>query len=170
MAQLPLRYLEALADRLASAPIPSSTSPGGAGGLVVGFGVVAVLIGWLRSGRRLPRAAIAAALALLPLFVWSTALRAGPPSSLVVRFFDVGQGDAALVTSPGGANILIDGGPDPQQVATKLAALGVRRIDAVVATHPHLDHFMGLAAVLARIPTGVVLDSGCRLPETASFP
>jgi beta-lactamase superfamily II metal-dependent hydrolase len=41
-----------------------------------------------------------------------------------VRFLDVGQGDAALVTSPGGTAVLIDAGPDDVQVATELSALG----------------------------------------------
>jgi beta-lactamase superfamily II metal-dependent hydrolase len=74
------------------------------------------------------------------------------------------------VRSPGGAAILIDGGPDPEQVATKLAALRVVRLDAMVATHPHLDHYEGLAAVLARVPTGVVLDGECPLAEGRSPP
>jgi competence protein ComEC len=74
------------------------------------------------------------------------------------------------VRSPGGAAILIDGGPDPEQVATKLAALRVVRLDAMVATHPHLDHYEGLAAVLARVPTGVVLDGECPLAESRSPP
>jgi len=65
------------------------------------------------------------------------------------------------VRSPGGAAILIDGGPDPEEVATKLAALGVHRIDLMVATHPHADHVAGLPAVLARIPVGLVADPGC---------
>ena len=170
LAVLPIRYLEALADRLASAPFPSVTSPGGLPVLVGGFLAVGGLAWWLRSGRPLPRRSIVAAVVVVPVFVWSTALRAGPPSGLVVRFLDVGQGDAALVRSPGGATVLIDGGPDPQLVATKLAALGVRRLDAVVATHPHADHFVGLPAVLARYPVGLVLDSGCRVPETRSPP
>ena len=57
--------------------------------------------------------------------------------------------------------MLIDGGADLDLVATKLAALGIRRIDVMVATHPHADHIAGLAAVLARYPTGLVLDPGC---------
>jgi competence protein ComEC len=169
IALLPIRYLEAIADHLASAPFPTVTSPGGAAVLVIGFVAVIALTTWLRSGRRLPRTALAACVVLAPLFLWSTAIRAGPPSGLVVRFFDVGQGDAALVSSPGGANVLIDGGPDPQLVATKLAALGVKRLDAVVATHPHLDHYVGLPAVLARFPVRLVVDSGCRPPDSRSL-
>jgi competence protein ComEC len=87
-----------------------------------------------------------------------------------VRFFDVGQGDAALVTSPGGANVLIDGGPDADEVASRLAAVGVRRLDVVVASHPHADHIVGLPAVLARFSVGVVLEPGCLDEEGALRP
>src|SRR5438034_6637118 len=170
LAFLPIRYLEGVADHLASSPIPSITSEGGWSVLLLGFALVVALAVWLRSGRRVPRALVLAVVAAMPLFVWATALRAGPPSGLVVRFLDVFQGDAALVSSPGGANVLVDGGPDPQLVATKLAALGVKRLDAVVATHPHLDHFVGLPAVLARFPVRLVVDSGCRPPESRSAP
>jgi competence protein ComEC len=100
-------------------------------------------------------------LAVLPLLVWSNAISAGPPSALTVRFFDVGQGDSALLTSPGGVAILVDGGPDPAQVATELAALGVKRLDVVIASHPHADHVVGLPAVLARFPVGLLLEPGC---------
>jgi competence protein ComEC len=102
-----------------------------------------------------------------PILVWSTAVGAGAPSSLTVRFFDVGQGDSALVTSPAGATILIDGGPDEDTVATELAALGVKRIDVLVASHPHADHVIGLPNVLARIPVGLVLQPGC--PDTSTL-
>jgi competence protein ComEC len=78
-----------------------------------------------------------------------------------VRFFDVGQGDAALLTSPGGVSMLVDGGPDPAQVATELVAVGVKRLDVVVASHPHADHVVGLPAVLARIPVALLLQPGC---------
>jgi competence protein ComEC len=170
LTDLPVHYLQALADHLASAPFPSVTSAGGAGVLVVGLAGVVLLAWWLHSGRRLPRPAVVAGAVALPLFVWSAALSAGPPSHLVVEFLDVGQGDAALVRTPDGATLLIDGGPDPQLVATKLAARGIKRLDMVVATHPHLDHFVGLPAVLARFPVGLVLETPCRPPEVGSPP
>ena len=98
---------------------------------------------------------------VIPLFLWAGAIRAGPPSALIATFFDVGQGDAALVRSPGGAVVLVDGGPDPYLVARKLASLGVRRLDLMVATHPHADHVGGLPAVLRRFSVSLIIDPGC---------
>jgi competence protein ComEC len=168
VAQAPLRYLELVADRLSTAPVPWITSAGGAAVLVLGTVVVLATAGWLRSARRLPPRPTAIALGVLvPLVVWGSAISAGPPRGLTVRFFDVGQGDAALVTSPEGASVLIDAGPDEIQVATELSALGVKRLDVAVATHPHADHVAGFPAVFARIPVGLVLDPGCDEPSPA---
>ena len=168
LAALPMRYLAFVADALATAPVPWITSGGGWAPLVVGVPVVVALAWWLGRRRRVPRVAIVSACLLVPIVVWSSAIRGGPPSGLVVRFFDVGQGDAALVSSPDGANVLIDGGPDPALVATKLTTLGVKRLDVVVATHPHEDHYVGLPQVLSRFPVGLVVDSGCPVPEARS--
>jgi competence protein ComEC len=167
-ASVPIGYLEAVAAHLARWPLPSLTSTGGPLALAVGTAAVGVVAVWLRSGPRLSRRGLFALGVVLALVVGSSALGAGRPRALAVTFFDVGEGDAALVRSPGGATMLIDGGPDPEQVAVKLASLGVRRLDVVVATHPHQDHYDGLAAVLARFPAGLVLDTGCRPPEVSS--
>ena len=161
LASMPMRYLEMIADRLAKAPVAYVTSRGGPWVLGGGLALFVVAAWWLHGGRRLPRPVLLAGLALLPLLVWSSALSSGAPPGLTARFFDVGQGDAALVTSPGGATVLVDGGPDEEQVATELAALGVKRLDVLVASHPHADHIVGLPNVLARIPVGLILDPGC---------
>ena len=151
LARLPMLYLETIANLLGKAPVAHITSRGGPLVLIVGAALVAGLAYALRHGRRPPRAVVLGVVAALPVLTWSTALGQGPPPTLVVRFLDVGQGDAALITSPSGATILVDGGPDEEQVATELAALGVKRLDLLVASHPHADHIVGLPAVLARI-------------------
>jgi competence protein ComEC len=163
-ALIPMRYLELVADRLASAPVAWITSNGRILPLAAGV-LVCISAWWLRSGRRLPGAALIAGGALVPMLVWVTALSAGPPSHLVIHFFSVGEGDAALVTTPAGASILIDGGPDPEQVATKLSALGVKRLDVAIASHPHADHIAGFPAVFARFPVGLLLEPGCPDPS-----
>ncbi|HEU4355108.1 MAG TPA: DNA internalization-related competence protein ComEC/Rec2 [Actinomycetota bacterium] len=166
LAGLPLRYLQVVADRLSTAPVPWVTSAGGAAVLVLGMAAVVGVVVWMRSGRRLAARSTAISLGVvLTLVAWTSAIGAGPPGRLTVRFLDVGQGDAALVTSPRGATVLIDAGPDEAQVATELSALGVKRLDVAVATHPHADHVAGFPSVFARIPVGLVLEPGCDEPS-----
>ena len=161
LAVLPMRWLELVADRLGKAPVGYLTSHGGPVVLVVGIAIVAAIVIWIRSGWSLPRPVTVLAVAALPLFVWASALGSGPPAELTMRVLDIGQGDSILITSPAGATILVDGGPDDQLAATELARLGVKRLDAVIATHPHADHVAGLPIVLSRIPVGVLLQPGC---------
>ena len=167
LAIIPLRWLEGVANRLAKAPVAHLTSAGGPAVLILGAVVFIGVAWWVRTRWRPPRAAVLAVIAMFPLFAWSTAVSSGPPSGLSVRFFDVGQGDSALVSTPAGAHILVDGGPDPELVATDLAAQGVKRLDVVIATHPHADHIIGLPVVLARFPVGLMLEPGC--PDTSAI-
>ncbi|HBV57698.1 MAG TPA: MBL fold metallo-hydrolase [Candidatus Magasanikbacteria bacterium] len=83
-------------------------------------------------------------------------------SSLRVIFFDVGQGDSALIITPQDKTILVDGGPD-DKVLTKLGKylpLSQKKIDYMILTHPHADHLDGLVSVLKRYDVGVVYYSG----------
>lgn len=69
---------------------------------------------------------------------------------LSVHFIDVGQGDAALIRTPGGKNILIDAGPnsDEDKLKKYLDVLKIRNIDYAIFTHPHEDHIGGADMVL----------------------
>ena len=82
------------------------------------------------------------------------ARRPAPPAPLRIDFIAVGQGDAALVTSPTGKTVLIDGGP--KQAGPALTALlrarGATAIDLMLLTHPHADHLGGLAAIVRTFP------------------
>lgn len=74
-----------------------------------------------------------------------------PDRGVVV--LDVGQGDAVLVLLDG-FTVLVDGGPDPARLVSRLASYGVDRIDLMVASHVHADHVEGLIGALERIPVG----------------
>ena len=107
------------------------------------------------------RAAISVAFLALVLVGWR--LRPvhvpPPPAGLRITFLDVGQGDSALVQVPEGS-VLVDEGPPEAHVADQLRRLGVRRLAAIVLTHPQRDHVGGAADVIDRMPVGFVLDPG----------
>lgn len=81
---------------------------------------------------------------------------------LKVHFIDVGQGDAILIQSPNGKNMLVDGGPKSagKHVVEFLKAKGVKKLDYVVATHPDADHIGGLITVLNSFNVTNFVDSG----------
>ena len=70
-------------------------------------------------------------------------------TELIVRFLDVGQGDATLLESRGHW-LLIDGGAPSasRKIYATLEKLGVNHLDAVIASHPDADHIGGIAAAL----------------------
>lgn len=84
--------------------------------------------------------------------------KAGAKPLLRVHFLDVGQADCILIQIPNGKNVLIDGGnnDDGPAVVSYLKKQGVRRLDVVIATHPHEDHVGGLDNVLNAFEAGKV--------------
>jgi len=86
---------------------------------------------------------------------------AAPRGSLRITTLDVGQGDAILV-EVSGRRMLIDGGPDPARLSTELDRVipaWDRRIDLLVASHPHEDHLAGLPKLLDRYRIASVIGS-----------
>ncbi len=78
---------------------------------------------------------------------------------LEVVFFDVGQGDSALIRTEEGKNILIDGGPGQKLLPHLNDELPFwdRDIDLIILTHAHADHLSGLVEVLERFNVKKVL-------------
>ena len=86
---------------------------------------------------------------------------ASPRGSLRITALDVGQGDAILIEVPG-HRMLIDGGPDPSRLSAELDRIipaWDRRIDLLVASHPHEDHLAGLPKLLDRYRVASVIGS-----------
>jgi competence protein ComEC len=96
--------------------------------------------------------------ALAAWFLWQP-FRVGHGLELVV--LDVGQGDAILLRD-GPRAVLVDGGGwdggdfGGRVLLPALLGEGVRHLDAVVMTHPDIDHCGGLVDISARLPVDQV--------------
>lgn len=148
----PFTHIDAAAFYLVAAAIPLVLRGGWQGG-------------WLGArARALLGAGLVTSLCAGALHVWSLQ----PPHALRARFFDVGQGDAALIETPEGARMLVDAGPaftlpgarrfdaGERVLAPALRALWIRRIDVLAVTHPDADHAGGARALLEGFRVGEV--------------
>ncbi|HSN85246.1 MAG TPA: ComEC/Rec2 family competence protein, partial [Thermoanaerobaculia bacterium] len=125
--------------------------------------VVPPLAAWLLAGavagalylRRRALALLAAGVAGLAVLASAGCGRAPRGPELVM--IDVGQGDSILVRD-GGRAVLVDGGGwdggdlGGRVLLPALLAEGVRRLDALVMTHPDRDHCGGLVDIAAYLP------------------
>ena len=100
-------------------------------------------------------------LALCLIVIFYTTRDEEPPAptagQMEVYGFDVGQGDSTFIRTKEDA-ILIDGGNNGkgEDVVRYLQELGVKRLTAVIATHPDADHIGGLDTVLDAFPVDSV--------------
>lgn len=112
-------------------------------------------------------------LSVVVLVTLGYALLQKPSDSIKLTFLDVGQGDAELVVTPKGQDILIDGGPNDSVVnkLDKNIPFYSHKLDAVVLTHPHADHVAGLVAVANKYQINKVYMSGVThtAPEYFAF-
>jgi competence protein ComEC len=111
-----------------------------------------------------------ATLLILNVLAWTAVFDLAKQKFLAVDFLSVGQGDSEFITTPGGCQILIDGGPD-NSVLEKLGKampFWDRTIDLVILSHPEKDHLAGLIEVLKRYKVENILWSGV-IRDTAEY-
>ena len=168
-----LRYSIVVVQQLGELPWASTSVPQISPILVWAFyGLLLLAVALSRRGKlqidlksllRQSRAAKISVLAsaLGAVLIWAAAFSL-PDQRLHVYFLDVGQGDAILIRTPGGRNLLVDGGPDPLTLTSRLGQIlpfWQRRIDLVVATHADQDHLAGLIPIIERYRVAHVLES-----------
>lgn len=83
---------------------------------------------------------------------------------------DVGQGDGLLIITPGGKQIVVDGGPGDKMTGCLSSHMPFwdRSVDLVLNTHPQEDHLEGLIGVLANYKVAMVATTGV-VNETELF-
>ena len=109
-------------------------------------------------------------LALVALLVWSQVAFASGKGHLVIKVYDVGQGDSIYIQTPSGYHLLVDGGPNDKVINYLNHDLGVgnRQLDLVILTHPQSDHMKGLISVLKKFTVKKVLATTAT-NQTADF-
>ncbi|MFZ4763419.1 MAG: ComEC/Rec2 family competence protein [Roseimicrobium sp.] len=85
--------------------------------------------------------------------------------TLDIHWIDSEGGGSTLIVTPEGESVLVDtgnpGARDAQRIhkiATTIA--GLSKIDHVIITHFHVDHFGGLADLATLLPIGTLYDKG----------
>ncbi len=87
-----------------------------------------------------------------------------------VHFIDVGQGDSVFAELPDGKCLLIDAGERDYagRIISFIDCLGYKKIDYLVATHPHSDHIGGMQRVVENFEIGEVFMPDA-VSDTATF-
>lgn len=126
-------------------------------------------------GRRLPLFLLTVLLAAAALLspgctpIDTSSAHKPPDSPFNVTFFDVGQGDAALISFQSSQSsrertyVLVDTGTEPAARSSLIPALkdmGVASLDTMVVTHMDSDHAGGLFPVLESFPVKEIVLSG----------
>ena len=88
------------------------------------------------------------------------AAQATPQGVLTIRFLDVGQGDAVLITSPEGQSLLYDGGPSESRMRQLIRQYNIQNVALVAASHGDSDHITGLIPVTALNKPKFFLNNG----------
>ncbi len=89
------------------------------------------------------------------------------PNHITLTYFDVGQGDAALIQTPNGKNVLVDTGiwrPNSNSASSILLPyfdeVGITKLDAIFLSHPHADHIGGILELITAIEIDTIYNSG----------
>lgn len=76
-------------------------------------------------------------------------------SGMLVHYINVGQGDSELI-QVNGKNLLIDAGPraNEKDILSYLDKLKIKKLDYVIATHPHEDHIGNMDDIINKYEIG----------------
>lgn len=76
-------------------------------------------------------------------------------NKMIIHYIDVGQGDCILI-QVNNKNLLIDSGPSSNRkdLLNYLEKLDIKKLDYIIATHPHEDHIGNMDTIIKRYNIG----------------
>lgn len=171
-AQFFLRLATLLTNKLSdSAQASMTVGPFGPSILLL-CGVLVVLLPLCRANKLARAYGFICLLTFSAIFAYQGLFRASHPSWQLTTL-DIGQGDSHLITTPSGKRLLIDAG-DSELLGGKgkkdsgkdvivpyLHHIGVSRLDALIITHPDLDHYGGSQSILKTFPVKELWITDC---------
>jgi competence protein ComEC len=95
--------------------------------------------------------------------LFSVSVFAQGNGKLQIHYMDVGQGDGAILISPGGQTVMFDNGDwgNCEKPLDYLQTLGITQIDYMIISHYHANHFGCTRDVLSKFPLkNVAYDHG----------
>jgi competence protein ComEC len=110
-------------------------------------------------------------LILISFYIFSFYSNYKDTNILEITFFDIGQGDSALIQMPSGEKILIDAGPT-NSIVSKLQnkfSFFDRNIDYILMTHPDADHVSGFYFVAQNFNIKNILENGDKNKDTEIY-
>jgi competence protein ComEC len=147
---------------LYASKIPLASLPVGNASPLFGIGMAIWLYILSRSRGRpvFQKALLYIPLTLILVFTWRPVTEAFQKKGEgTAVFFDVGQGDSALIENPGGLDFLVDTGPAwrdhsaaESMVIPSLRNAGIKKLDGVFLSHMDTDHVGGLLFILKNMP------------------
>jgi beta-lactamase superfamily II metal-dependent hydrolase len=118
-------------------------------------------------------------IAVLIASLGAVVLSAQARTTLDIYLIDVEGGNSTLFVTPSGESLLIDTGNggaaaarDGDRIIAAVKDAGISRIDRLITTHYHGDHFGAMENVAGRIPIGEFIDHGPNVqpnPATDAF-
>jgi competence protein ComEC len=120
---------------------------------LIGFAIVAVLVGFLWLFKKRWRKSTAILVVIILSLTW---VQRWPAGDWQIANCDVGQGDSMVINLQHGKAIVIDVGPDPVAENKCLQNLGVTEVPLLILSHFHADHVGGLSGLLQSRRVGQV--------------
>jgi len=155
-------FLNALVEKAASAsfsPLYVSTPP--VLSLLTFYAASAAIA--FRKELKLKRRALAAVLGVLCIVLAASIWSCRPHQDFSVTTLAVGQGSCTVIRNPDGTCYMYDAGARGTYdvgegvISPYLFKKGIRRIDVLILSHPHEDHFNGVKALVNKFRIGKVI-------------